>query len=270
MFPTFFDRDGVMYADSSFGDYPHYAPSIPDKKGAFTGWMLLSYKKPVTASSHLGEFTPDRVSDEQVKTFWVAKDNGPGQWLEIDLETVGTIRAFQINYHDYKSNLYGRPKGVYEQYVVESSLDGKKWTVLKDRSHDKFDTPNDYVQLPKAVKGRYVRFRNLHVPTPYLAISDFRIFGNVAGNPPSPVTGVTVARKDDRRSALVKWDMQPGSQGYNVRWGIAPDKLYSSWMVYGKDSVSIRSLNVDQDYYFTVEGFDTHGVGPQSGIIEAR
>jgi F5/8 type C domain len=205
-----------------------------------------------------------------VKTFWVAKDNGPGQSLEIDLEMVGTIRAFQINYHDYKSDLYGRPKGLYEQYIVESSPDRKEWTILKDRSHDKIDTPNDYVELPKAVEGRYVRFRSLHVPTPYLAISDFRVFGNVAGNRPAAVTGVTVVREDDRRNALVTWAMQPASQGYNVRWGIAPDKLYSSWMVYGRNSVSIRSLNVDQKYYFAIEAFDVHGVGPQSGIIEAR
>jgi hypothetical protein len=270
MFPTFFDTDGVMYADSSFGDYPHYAPSKPEKKGAFTGWMLLSYKKHVTASSHLEDFVPDRVTDEQVKTFWVAQDNGPGQWLEIDLETVGTIRAFQINYHDYKSDLYGRPKGLYEQYIVESSLDRKKWTILKDRSHDKIDTPNDYVELPQAVQGRYVRFRSLHVPTPYLAISDFRIFGNVAGNRPAALKGAAVVREQDRRNALVTWETQPESQGYNVRWGIAPDKLYSSWMVYGRNSVLIRSLNVDQKYYFAVEAFDVHGVGPQSGIIEAR
>jgi len=270
MFPTFFDKDGVMYADSSFGDYPHYAPSMPEKKGAFTGWMLVSYKKPATASSHLGDFTPDRVTDEQVKTFWVARDNGPGQWLEVDLETVGTIRAFQIDYHDYKSDLYGRAKGVYEQYVVESSLDGKKWTTLEDRSRVKIDTPNDYVELPRAVEGRYVRFRSLHVPTPYLAISGFRVFGNVAGSAPAAVTGFSVAREDDRRNALVTWDKQPESQGYNVRWGIAPDKLYSSWMVYGQNSVAIRSLNVDQKYYFAVEAFDAHGVGAESGIVEAR
>jgi hypothetical protein len=216
----------------------------------------------------LGDFTPDRVTDEQVKTFWVAQDNRPGQWLEIDLGTPGTIRAFQINYHDYKSDIYGRPKGLYEQYIVEFSLDGKKWTVLQDRSKDKLDTPNDYVELPKAVQGRYVRFTSLHVPTPYLAISEFRIFGNVAGSPPTVVTSVAVAREDDRRNALVKWNVQPESQGYNVRWGIAPDKLYSSWMVYGRNSVSIRSLNVDQKYYFAVEAFDAHGVGPLSGIIE--
>lgn len=270
MFPTFFDRDGMMYADTAFGDYPHYAPNSPEKKGAFTGWMLLSYKKPVTASSHLEDFTPDKVTDEQVKTFWVAQNNGPRQWLEIDLETPATIRAFQINYHDYKSNLYGRPKGLYEQYVVESSLDGKKWTTLRDRSREKFDTPNDYVELPQAVQGRYVRFKSLHVPTPYLAISDFRIFGNVGGNSPAAVTGVKVAREPDRRDALVTWDAQPGSQGYNVRWGIAPNKAYSSWLVYGRNSVSIRSLNVGQRYYFTVEAFDVHGVGAKSAIIEAR
>jgi hypothetical protein len=275
MFPTFFDRDGLMYADTAFGDYPHYAPSVPKKQGAFTGWMLLSYKKPVTASSHLEDYTPDHVTDEDVKTFWVAHDNGPGQWLEIDLETPAAIRAFQIDYHDYKSDIYGRPKGLYQRYIVESSLDGRTWTTLRDRSHTKLDTPNDYVELPRAVRGRYVRFRNLHVPTPYLAISGFRIFGNVAGNPPPAVTGVEVARgqvarENDRRNAFVSWAAQPGSQGYNVRWGIAPDKLYSSWLIYGQNSLSIRSLNVDQPYYFTVEAFDAHGVGVRSTIIEAR
>jgi len=270
MFPAFFDQDGLMYCDTAFGDYPHFAPSVPERKGAFTGWMLLSYKKPVRASSHLQNFTPDRVADESVKTFWVAQDNGAGQWLEIDLETAATIRAFQINYHDYKSDIYGRQKGLYHQYVVESSLDRKKWTTLKDRSRDRIDTPNDYVELPHAVEGRFVRFRSLHVPTPYLAISGFRVFGNVAGNRPAAVTGVTVVREQDRRNARVTWDAQPECQGYNVRWGVAPDKLYSSWLVYGQNSLSIRSLNVDQQYYFTVEAFDVHGIGTHSAITEAR
>lgn len=270
MFPTFFDEDGLMYADTSFGDYPHFAPSLPEKKGAFTGWMLLSYKKPVTASSSMGEFTPDRVTDEDVKTFWVARDNGPGQWLQVDLQTVGTIRAFQINYADYKSDLYGRVPGLYEQYVVESSRDGKTWTVLKDRSKVKLDTPNDYVEFPTPMEARYVRFRSLHVPTPNLAVSEFRIFGSVAGHPPVAVEDVHVARADDRRNATVTWAAEPGVQGYNVHWGIAPDKLYSSWLVYGKNSVPIRSLNADQAYYFTVEPFDAHGVGPRSNVIAAK
>lgn len=272
IWPTFFDADGLMYTDTSFGDYPHFAPSSPDKKGGFAGWMLLSYRKPVTASSHMGEFTPDRVTDEQVKTFWVAENNGP-QWLQVDLETAATVRAFQLNYHDYKSDLYGPVKDLYQQYVVESSLDGRSWTMLHDRSHDKLDTPNDYVELPRPVKARYIRFRSLHVGTPNLAISDFRIFGNVAGKPPAAVSGFRVARDRDRRNARVSWDPQPGIQGYNVRWGIAPDKLYSSWLVYAGSadvsSVAIRSLNTDQKYYFAVEPFDAHGVGAQSQVVEA-
>ena len=84
------------------------------------------------------------------------------------------------------------------------------------------------------------------------------------------MTGITIARGDDKRNALVSWNTQTASQGYNVRWGIAPDKLYSSWMVYGRNSVSIRSLNVDQKYYFDVEAFDVHGVGPASKVIEAQ
>jgi len=148
-------------------------------------------------------------------------------------------------------------------------LDGKRWTTLKDRSRDEIDTPNDYVELPHAVQGRFVRFRSLHVPTPYLAISDFRIFGTVAGHPPAVVSGVKAMREQDRRNAQVTWEAQPGCQGYDVRWGIAPDKLYSSWLVYGQNSLSIRSLNVDQRYYIAVEAFDAHGVGARSAIIEA-
>jgi hypothetical protein len=179
------------------------------------------------------------------------------------------IRAFQLNYHDYKSDLYGRPKGVYEQFIVESSLDGKRWTTLEDRRQNKIDTPNDYVELPHSIRGRFVRFRSLHVPTPYLAISGFRIFGSLAGDPPAMVSEVSAKRGEDRREVEIRWKPQPASQGYNIRWGIAPDKLYSSWMVYDKNSVSIRSLNVDQRYYFTVAAFDAHGVGTPSAVIAA-
>lgn len=270
MFPTFFDQDGVMHVDTSFGDYPHYAPTQPGKNGRFRGWMLLSYKKPVQASSHLDDYTPDRVTDENVKTFWVANNNGPGQWLQVDLLTAAAIRAFQIDYSDYKSDLYGRVPGLYQQYVVESSLDGKAWTILHDRSRDKIDSPNDYIELPHAVQARYVRFRNLHVSTPYLAISGFRIFGNVPGEAPREVRGVKVLQDADRRNAEITWEAQPGVQGYNVRWGIAPGKLYSSWMVYGENSVAIRSLNVDQHYYFAVEAFDEHGVGKRSTVVAAQ
>lgn len=270
MFPTFFDQDGLMHSETRFGDYPHYAPGAPDQKGEFTGWMLLSYKKPVKASSHLADHTPELVTDEKVKSFWVAGDNRPGQWLEIDLEKVVTVRAFQINYHDYKADIYGRQEGLYHQYVVESSVDGRTWTVMKDKTREKTDTPHDYVELAAPVAARFVRFRHVHVPTPQLAVSGFRIFGNGPGAAPPPVTDLTVAREQDRRNAMLTWRAQPGRQGYNVRWGIARDKLYSSWLVYDDNFLALRSLNVDQEYYFAVEAFDENGVSPQSAVVHIK
>src|SRR5687767_4864068 len=68
MFKTNFDKDGLMYCDTYFGDYPHFAPTVAEKMGNFAGWMLLSYKKPVTSSSNLEDFTASAITDEQVKT----------------------------------------------------------------------------------------------------------------------------------------------------------------------------------------------------------
>ena len=51
-----------------------------------------------------------------------------------------------------------------------------------------------------------------------------------------------------------------GAQGYNILWGIAPDKLYSSWMVYDKTDLLMKTLTADKDYYFCVEAFNENGV----------
>ena len=59
MFPAGFDKDGIMYVDTRFGDYPRYAPAVPGKAGQFRGWMLLSYGKPVTAFTTKDEFKAD-------------------------------------------------------------------------------------------------------------------------------------------------------------------------------------------------------------------
>jgi len=164
-----------------FGDYPHYAPATPGTHGEFTGWMLLSYKKPVKASSHTGEFLPEYITDENRKTFWLAETNQEKEWIEIDLQQPGTVYAIQVNYQDYQSDRYGRIPGLRHRYLVEGSLDGKEWTPLADRRHSFKDTPNDYVQVETPAKVRYVRYKNIEVPTPHLAISGLRVFGQGEG-----------------------------------------------------------------------------------------
>ena len=270
MFPLFFDKDGIMYCDSRFGDYPHYAPAIPGKEGAFRGWMLLSYHKPVQSSSQMGGHDPGKAVDENVKTFWLARDNGKDQWLRIDLEKPAQVFAVQVNYFDYKSDLYGRSPGRKIRYVIEGSADGVKWETLVDRENSFKDTPNDYVELSAPQTVRYVRYRNIYVPTPNLAISGLRVFGLGQGKVPPVVKEFTVKRSDDRRDAMVTWAKQPGSQGYNVIWGIAPDKLYSSWMVYDDDHLEMRNLNADQEYYFTIEAFNENGVSERAKPVKVE
>lgn len=290
MFPTFFDGDGIMYCDNSFGDYPHFAPAVPGHQGEFAGWMLLSYGKPVKASSYAegsapkaqgfneanwpktsANFRPENLNDELCKTYWVAKTNGADEWVEIDLEAPATIYATQVNYADYLSNMYGRLLGLRHRYVIEGSLDGQSWTTIVDRSRNFKDVPNDYVQVDRPTRARFVRYRNIEVPTPHLAISDLRIFGLGEGKKPAAVKGLKVDRQQsDRRDALLTWEAGKNCQGYNIRWGIAPDKLYNSWLVYGKNELLLKSLTTDQSYYFTIEAFNENGISEPARLVEAK
>jgi hypothetical protein len=270
MFPTSFDKDGLMRVNTYFGDYPHFAPSAGEGRGKFTGWMLLSWHKPVQASSSLAGYGPEKLVDENIKSFWVARKTDAHAWVRIDLKRPQQVFAIQVNFNDYHSDLYGRPSGIYCRYRIRGSLDGKKWFSLVDRSKGYRDTPDDYVALDSPRMARYVRFENIHVPTPYLSISGLRVFGRGGGSPPPPVSHFRVSRLKDRRDALVTWQQQPGSQGYNILWGIRPDKLYSSWMVYGNDSLSLRCLNTGQSYYFSIESFNENGVSQRTPLTQIR
>jgi hypothetical protein len=267
MFPAYFDPDGLMHCDTDFGDYPHYSPGHPVKKGKFTGWMLLSYKKPVKSSSVKENFVAANVIDENAKTFWVADQNNDKQWLTIDLEKPGKVFAIQLNYFDYKSQIYGKVPGLYHQYTIEGSLDNKKWELLVDRRNNNKDVPNDYVQLPTPKTIRFIRFSNIHVPMQHLSISDIRVFGIGSGKLPLPVKNLKATRNSDRRDALIQWDSRDNCQGYLIRWGIAPDKLYSSWMVYDKNSLQLKCLTTDQDYYFAITAFNENGISDLSKVI---
>lgn len=271
MFPTFFDNDGLMYCNTNFGDYPHFSPDQPYKQGEFTGWMLLSYHKKVTASSQLKDFPATHINDENIQTWWVADQNNDKQWLSIDLQSPSTVYAIQINYHDYKENkFYGRMPGIYYRYQIEGSNDGKHWQVIVDKSNNYKDIPNDYVELDVPVKTRFIRFKNIHVPNQYLAISEIRVFGKGLGKIPAEVKNFKVERQPDQRNASLNWEKQKDAQGYNIRWGIAADKLYSSWLVYDTNKLYLRCLNTGQKYFFSIESFNENGVSKVSKVIEVK
>lgn len=269
MFPVFFDNEGLMYANTSFGDYPHFTPDQPNKQGEFTGWMLLSYKKPVQASTQITDMPASHVNDEHVKTCWVAAQNDDKQWLTMDLLATCTINAIQINYFDYnETEFFGRQSNFYHRYRIEGSIDGNNWITLIDKSRSFQDTPNDYVELDVPAAARYVRFSNIHTPTRNLAICGFRIFGKGKGKAPAAVKNFNVTRAADQRNASLTWDQQKNAQGYNVRWGIAPDKLYNSWLVYDKNQLDLRCLTTHQPYYFRIEAFNENGISAAGEVIK--
>jgi len=95
MFPAGFDKDGVMFSNTRFGDFPHFAPTSKwtNRSDLFTGWMLLSYRKPATATSGADGFPAANVTDENPRTFWVAgaKETaimGLMPWLEMGWNVV--------------------------------------------------------------------------------------------------------------------------------------------------------------------------------------
>ena len=46
----------------------------------------------------------------------------------------------------------------------------------------------------------------------------------------------------------------------NSRYGIAPDKLYQSWLVYGVQELDLSTLMAGQDYYLRVDSFNENGI----------
>ena len=274
MFPTFFDEDGAMYSDTYFGDYPHYSPDQVSRQttsGGFRGWMLLSYGKPVKASSQLESYPVENVTDENLKTFWVAEKNDDKQWVEIDLEEVSDVYALQLNFFDYEeTGFWGRMPNLRQRYLVEASVDGARWRVLVDYRNSFRDAPHNYIELDQPIEARYIRYRHHYVPGKNLAMGDIRVFGLGRGKKPATVKGFTVVREADERNARISWKSVKGAQGYNVLWGVAPDKLYSSWMVYGDNSLDLRALTVGQKYYFAIESFNENGISQRVFLREAH
>jgi xylan 1,4-beta-xylosidase len=265
LFPAAFRADGQMSISTRFGDFPHYVPNgkFTDPDELFTGWMLLSYRKRATASSVLGEFGPARVTDEDPRTFWVPASSASGQTLTVDLGARKTLRAVQVDFADYQSGRFRDAPDIFTEFALESSLDGKRWRPLADTGAERRDRPNAYMELPSPVAARYVRYVHGHIGAKHLAISDLRVFGSAGGSPPRAPRNIAAVRSEPR-AMTVRWRRVSGATGYNVRWGVQPDRLNLCYQVFADrgTSLDIRALNAGVGYYVSVEAFDENGVSP--------
>jgi hypothetical protein len=232
--------------------------------------MLLSYNKPVAVSSALADHPETFAADEEVRTYWSAATGNKGEWITMDLQKLSTVNAVQINYAENNTHLLGRSNSMYYQYLLEYSADNKNWNVLADKTSNSTDVPHDYLELTTAVKARYIRLTNYHVPDGTFALAGLRIFGNAGGKLPSAAKELNIERKEDRSIATLKWKNEPTATGYNIRYGIAKDKLYQTYQVLGNNTVTIRSLSAGTSYYFVIDAFNENGVTSGKNIIELK
>ena len=197
LYPTAFDADGVMHCNTAFGDYPCWNAdrNLPNPTDRFTGWMLLSYDKPVTVSSTDSTLTAASLTDESMRTYWSAQTGGTDEWAQIDLGQVKTVRALQLNYYDHHTVQHNRASDLYYQYRILASDDGRQWTLVVDKSDNDRDVPHDYVELRQPLRARYLRVENLHVPSGgKFCLSGLRVFGLADGPRPAAVKRFTVSR----------------------------------------------------------------------------
>jgi hypothetical protein len=267
IWPAGFDNDGILYCNTAYGDYPHFVPSHPlqNNEKQFAGWMLLNYNKPVQVSSTLGGYQPNNAVDEDIKTYWSAKTANKGEWIQTDLGEISTINAIQVNYADQDADILGKKAGIYHQYILFGSTDGKNWTILKDKSKNTTDVPHDYIEFEKPVSARYVKLENHHMSSGKFAISGLRVFGKGNGKAPEMVKQFIALRGDaERRNAWLKWQLMDDATGYTIYSGIAPDKMYNSVMVLGKNEYYFRAMDLDRPYYFQIEAFNENGIGKRT------
>ncbi|MCF3108190.1 family 43 glycosylhydrolase [Niabella sp. CC-SYL272] len=266
LFPAFFDKDGQLHGNTAFGDYPMRMPHRKmdfEKESLFAGWMLLSYNKPVKASSSLTGHAAELAVNETVRDWWSAATGKAGEWLQVDLQKECTVNALQVSFADQDAGLKASVTFTPYQFVIEFSADGKHWKPLVDKSGNKVDVTHDYIVLPKAVNARYLRIINHSVPAGKFSLSGFRVFGKGNGARPPVVSAVAVNRDAaDSRRAQLNWKAAAGATGYQVYFGTDPHKLFHSVMIYGTDSLELPGLNKGVPYYFRVDAFNENGITP--------
>lgn len=279
IFPAGFDDDGVLFCNQNFGDYPMIVPNrrIDPWTESFAGWMLQSFRADATASSSLPGHEAALTVDEDIRTWWVANESEPGEWLQLDLREERTIHAIQVNFADHDLAKFAPERSDGQQFPFENraihpglqptefhiatSTDGRTWETAVDNQESGAETPHAFEVLESPKRARYVRFTAGRMPFgAAVAVSGLRVFGVGDGEAPHHVT--PEATPVDDLTAWIQWPHSDTAQGYNIRYGISPDKLYHSWLVYEQTNLKLPNLNAGCNYWVAVDAFNENGITP--------
>ncbi len=266
LFPAGFDKEGNLFAKTDFGDYPMIVPNqkITNLNKLDPQWALLADNLTAQASSSLAITPVAFAFDENIGTFWSAQTGKKGEWLSVDLGSVCTINAYQLNFAENKVKPQGQDSLNAFQYVIEYSIDKKIWKKLADKTANTEYRPNPFEALKTPVQAQYLKITNYHVPDgTTFAISGLRFFGSGTDRLPKKINEFR-AVKDYRDPQLIKmsWKKPANAKGYNIRYGTDKDKLYHSYQVYKNSRITIHCPDKDKSYWFEIDAFNENGVTP--------
>ena len=277
VFPSGLDEDGLLYCNQNFADYPIVLPDGKyDARDIKPKYMLLSYKKKAEASSCKDNHLVEYALDENIRTWWAAKETNA--WYLLDLGDNYRPHCIQLNFAEesvkllevdksLKSDLFTNSryidtsKQLKTRFIIEGSLDKQNWFIVYDGSKLEDDRPHPYIILNEEYELRYIKVTALELPyDEVFALSGLRVFGIGNGQIPDKVKNVELIRDPNGLDCLVKFDKVENAIGYNIRFGIAEDKLYSSCLIYDNNEVLITTLNADEDYYVAIDSFNENGI----------
>ncbi len=278
LFPCAFDEDGVMYCNQNFADYPFALPEGKQENMSAIEppFMLLSYGKEATASSSQPGYGPQQGTDENIRTWWAATESDDNPWFMLDLGKAYDVKAIQLNFADHKlpfpqcadedmfKENFGhrliKTEPQLTQFLLECSADGKVWADIKNSQGS--DYAHDFIVFDKPLCLRYLRVSKISLPLGGVAaISGLRVFGRGHGGLPAAVEEVKAERRG-QLNILLSWQAAENADGYNVRYGLSKDKLYSSWQLYGVTQLDLSTVSKGQGYYIAVDSFNENGVTP--------
>ena len=263
-----FDKDGVLFCNQQFGDWPMAVEQAKEDPWAKPEWYLLSYQKAMTASSSEEGREPSFAADENIQTWWRAAGNQPGEWISMDLGEVKDVRAVQINFADDKINVplpgerqgerYIDPSQHKTRWLLEASADGTNYFALADKSDAETNLPHDFIVKQEGVQIRYLKLTVFEVPyNQNPCISGLRVFG--LGNGEKPSAPQYQAERTGTMDMRIIIEPQTDAVGYNVLWGFAPDKLYHSCMTFTPEQ-NIGALVEGETVYVRVDAFNENGI----------
>lgn len=275
------DEEGDLFCNQRYGDWP-MSLEEGEKQDPWREpeWYLLSYQKAVTASSYEEGKGPEKAADENVQTWWRAATEEPGQWLQMDLGEAYDVHAVQINFADDKIKIpvpgeihqTSQPRYIDDRdhltrWTLEGSLDGRDWFMLEDKSKARTDLTHDFLVWEEGKQIRFLKLTILAVAYDQKpCISGLRVFGRGSGAP-AKAPKFTAKRLSEIDMEVSIEDS--GATGYNILWGLSPDKLYHSYLLFGTEK-RIGALMKGSEYYVRVDAFNENGITHGQTVMLGR